>query len=45
MYIAVQERVIGAVLLEEEDGMEFLVAYVSRRLLVAETQYVFVEKL
>jgi hypothetical protein len=45
MYIAVQERVIGAVLLEEEDGREFLVAYVSRHLLVAETRYVFVEKL
>jgi hypothetical protein len=29
MYIAVQEQVIGAVLLEEEDGKEFLVVYVS----------------
>jgi hypothetical protein len=37
MYIAAQERVIGAVLLHEEDGKEFLVAYVSRRLLDAET--------
>jgi hypothetical protein len=45
MYIAVQETVIGAVLLQEEDGKEFLVAYVSRRLLDAETRYVFVEKL
>jgi hypothetical protein len=44
MYIAAQEWVIGAVLLQEEDGKEFLVAYVSRRLLDAETQYVFVEK-
>jgi hypothetical protein len=45
MYIAMQERVIGAVLLQEEDGKEFLVAYVSRRLLNAKTQYVFKEKL
>jgi hypothetical protein len=45
MYIAMQERVIGAVLLQEEDGKEFLVAYVSRRLLDAETRYVFMEKL
>jgi hypothetical protein len=37
MYIVVQEWVIGVVLLQEEDGMEFLVAYVSRRLLDAET--------
>jgi hypothetical protein len=45
MYISVQERVIGAVLLQEEDGKEFLVAYVSRRLLDAETLYVFMKKL
>jgi hypothetical protein len=45
MYIAAYERVIGAVLLQEEDGKEFPVAYVSRRLLDAETRYVFVDKL
>jgi hypothetical protein len=43
MYIAMQEWVIGAVLLQEEDGKEFPVAYVSRRLLDTETRYVFVE--
>jgi hypothetical protein len=43
MYIATQEPVIGVVLLQEEDGKVFPVAYVSRRLLDAETQYVFVE--
>jgi hypothetical protein len=37
MYIAMQERVIGVVLLQEEDGKVFLVAYVSRHLLDAET--------
>jgi hypothetical protein len=40
MYIAAQERVIGAVLLQEEDGKEFPVADVSRRLVDAETRYV-----
>jgi hypothetical protein len=45
LYIVAQERVIGAVLLQEEDGKEFPVAYVSRCLLDAETWYVFVEKL
>jgi hypothetical protein len=37
MYIAMQERVIGAVLLQEEDGKEFLIAYISQHLLDAET--------
>jgi hypothetical protein len=45
VYITVQERVIGAVQLQEEDGKEFHVAYVSARLHGAETRYVFVEKL
>jgi hypothetical protein len=45
MYIAAQEWVIRAVLLQEEDGKEFQVAYMSRRLLDAETWYVFMEKL
>jgi hypothetical protein len=40
-----QEWVIGAVLLQEEDGKEFPVVYMSLCLLDAETQYVFVEKL
>jgi hypothetical protein len=43
MYIAVQEWVIGPVLLQEEDGKEFPVAYVSQHLHDAETQYVFWE--
>jgi hypothetical protein len=45
MYMATQEWVIGAVLLQKEDGKEFLVAYVCQCLLDAETWYVFVEKL
>jgi hypothetical protein len=45
MYIAAQEQVIGAVLLQEDDGQEFPVAYVSRHLLDAKTRYVLVKKL
>jgi hypothetical protein len=45
MYIIVQEWVIGAVLLQEEGGKKFLVAYVSQCLLDAKTRHVFVEKL
>jgi hypothetical protein len=37
MYIVVQERVIGDILLQKEDDKEFLVAYMSQRLLDAET--------
>jgi hypothetical protein len=42
MYIAAQEWVIGAILLQEEDSKEFPIAYVSGHLLDAETWYVFV---
>jgi hypothetical protein len=45
MYIVVQEWVIRAVLLKEEDDKEFQVAYVSRCLLDAEARYVILEKL
>jgi hypothetical protein len=37
MCIAAQEWVIRAILLQEEDGKEFPVAYMSRCLLDAET--------
>jgi hypothetical protein len=45
MYITAQERVIGAVLLQERDAKEIPVAHVSRWLLDAETWYISVEKL
>jgi hypothetical protein len=44
IYIAAQEWVIAAILLQEQDGKEFSVAYVSRHLLDAKTRYVFLEK-
>jgi hypothetical protein len=37
--------VIGAVLTQESDGKEYIVAFKSRRLLNAETRYTFIEKL
>jgi hypothetical protein len=43
MYFTTQERVIRAVLLQEDDGKEFSVVYVSQRLLDVETRYVFVK--
>jgi hypothetical protein len=37
--------VIGAVLTQETDGKEYVVAYESRRLLGAKMRYTFIEKL
>jgi hypothetical protein len=45
MYVAAQEHVIGAALTQEVQGKEFVVAYLSRRLVNAETMYTFIEVL
>ena len=45
LYIAAQDTVIGAVLVQEDGGKEYIIAYLSRRLIDAETRYVFIEKL
>ena len=45
LYIAAQDKVIGAVLMQEDGGKEHIIAYLSRRLIDAETRYVFIEKL
>lgn len=45
LYIASEDKVIGAVLTQEEDGKEYIITYLSRRLLDAETRYVFIERL
>jgi hypothetical protein len=39
VYIVAQRRVIGVVLMQEDVGKLFVVAYASRRLLDAETRY------
>jgi hypothetical protein len=45
LYVAAQEHVVGAVLSQEESGKEFMVAYISRRLIDTETRYEFIKKL
>jgi hypothetical protein len=44
LYIAAQGHIIGVVLTQEDEGKEFLITYLSRRLVDAETRYTFVEK-
>ena len=45
LYISAQDKVIGAVLVQEDGDKEYIIAYLSRRLIDAETRYVFIEKL
>jgi hypothetical protein len=45
LYVAAKKDVIGGVLTQETEGKEYIVAYESRRLLDAETRYIFIEKL
>jgi hypothetical protein len=45
LYIAVQEDVIGTVLTQEFEAKEYIITYVSRRLLDTKTRYSFIEKL
>jgi hypothetical protein len=44
LYVAAQYHVIGAMLTQEDDGKEYSVAYISRRLVDAEVRYTFIEK-
>ncbi|KAL5574212.1 hypothetical protein UlMin_023809 [Ulmus minor] len=45
IYLAVSEGAVSAVLIRDEDGKQFLVYYVSKSLLDAETRYTQLEKL
>jgi hypothetical protein len=45
LYIAAEDKVIGAVLTQETGGKEHVVTYLSRRLVDAETRYTFIKKL
>ena len=45
LYIAAEDKVIGAVLTQEIEGKEYVVTYIGRRLIDAETRYTFIEKL
>ena len=43
--MAAEDKVIGAVLTQETEGNEYIITYLSRRLIDAETRYTFIEKL
>ena len=45
LYIAGEDKVIGAVLTQVTGGKEHVVTYLSQRLVDAETRYTFIEKL
>jgi hypothetical protein len=45
LYIAAHDRVIGAVLTQEDGGKEFSITYLSQRLSDMEGRYTFIEKL
>ena len=45
LYVATEDKVIGAVLTQETEGKEYIITYLSRRLIDAETRYTFIEKL
>ena len=45
LYVAAEDKVIGAVLTQETKGKEYIITYLSRRLIDAETSYTFIEKL
>ena len=40
-----EDKVIGAVLTQETEGKEYVITYVGRQLIDAETRYTFIEKL
>ena len=43
--MATEDKVIGVVLTLEIEGKEYIITYVGRRLIDAETRYTFIEKL
>ena len=45
LYVAAEDKIIGAVLTQETEGKEYIITYLSRRLIDTETRYTFIEKL
>jgi len=43
--VAAEDKVIGVVLTQETKGKEYIITYISRRLIDAETRYTFIQKL
>jgi hypothetical protein len=45
LYIAAEDKIIGAILTQEDEGKEYVIAYLGHHLLDPETRYVHIEKL
>ena len=45
LYVAAEDKVIGIVLTQETEEKEYIITYLNRRLIDAETRYTFIEKL
>ena len=45
LYEAAEDKVIRAVLTQETEGKEYIITYVSRRLIDVKTRYNFIQKL
>ena len=45
LYIAAENKVIGVVLTQKTEEKEYVVTYIGRRVIDAETRYTFIEKL
>ena len=45
LYVAAEDKIIGAVLTQETEGKEYIITYVGRRLIDTEMTYTFIEKL
>ena len=45
LYVAAEDKVIGAVLTQKTEGKEYVITYISRRLIDAVPRYTLIEKL
>ena len=45
LYVAAEDKISGVVLTQETEGEEYIITYLSRQLVDAETRYTFIEKL
>ena len=45
LYVAAEDKIIGAILTQKTEGKEYIITYLSRRLIDAKTRYTFIEKL
>src|SRR6185312_10265638 len=45
LYVAAEDKIIGVVLTQKTEGKKYIITYLSRRLIDAETRYTFIEKL